>query len=68
MYANGQGVAKDYVEAYAWYNISAAIGSEMGATNRDNLERKMTPQQIADVQKRTKELKKLIAEKQAASK
>ena len=68
MYAKGQGVEKDYVEGYAWSNISAAKGNDDAAKYRDALESIMSPQQIADAQKRTKELKTLIAEKQAASK
>ena len=67
MYAKGQGVAKDYAEAYAWVNLAAAKDFKHAET-RDLIEKQMSPQQVADAQKRTKELKKLIAEKQAASK
>ena len=55
------------MDAYAWVNLAAAKDFKH-AEARDLLEKQMTPQQIADAQKRTKELKKLIAEKQAASK
>ena len=54
-YANGEGVAKDYAEAYAWYNL-AAKPVELAANSRDSLEKKMSPQQVAAGQKRTKEL------------
>jgi len=59
MYEIGNGIEKDYVEAYAWYNISAKNNSKF-AKFRDDLENKMSPQQIADAQKRTKQLRALI--------
>ena len=62
-YANGAGVTKDYLEAYAWYNLAAANGSEGGKLSRDELERKLLPQQVAEGQKRTKELAAKIAAK-----
>lgn len=64
MYQYGHGVEKDYVDAYAWFNLAAANGHEEAGENRNALEKQMSPQQIADAQKRTKELKKLIADKQ----
>ena len=67
MYLFGQGVEKDYVDAYAWFNLSAANGSDDAAWRRDSLVRLLSPQQISDAEKRRKELKKIIAEKQATS-
>ena len=61
-YATGQGVEKDYLEAYAWYNLAAKT-EEIAAKNRDDLEKKMCPQQVADAQKRTKELREQIEAK-----
>ena len=58
-YANGQGVEKDFAEAYAWYNLASKTDKE-AAENRDLLEKKMSPQQVADAQKRTKELRAKI--------
>ena len=57
---------KDYVDAYAWFNLAAANGSENAGKARNTSEKKMSPQQVADAQKRTKELKKLIADKKAS--
>ena len=59
MYVTGQGVEKDYAEAYAWWNLAAktSIGA---AKNRDDIERQMTPQQVAEGQRRTKELRALV--------
>lgn len=53
---------KDYAEAYAWYNLASKT-DEDAAKNRDDLEKKMSPQQVADAQKRTKELRAQIEAK-----
>ena len=58
-YASGKDVAKDYAEAYAWLNLAAAADPRAGK-DRDALEKKMTPQQVADAQKRTRELRAMI--------
>ena len=54
-YANGQGVAKDYVEAYKWVNLAAASKDEHTAKNvvkmRNWLESQMSPEQIAKAQR-----------------
>ena len=68
MYLFSQGVEKDYVEAYAWFNLSAENGYNMAAKRRDSLGRLMPPRQLTAAQKRTEELKKLIAEKLTDSK
>ena len=61
-YANGEGVEKDYVEAYAWFNLAAKT-KENAAKNRDDLEKIMSPEQVAAAQKRTKELRTQIEAK-----
>jgi TPR repeat protein len=55
MYARGQGVIQDNVYAYMWGNLSASNGNEIGGKLRDMVARKMTPAQIADAQKLTRE-------------
>lgn len=67
MYLFAQGVEKNHVDAYAWFNLSAANGSDNAAWRRDSIKRLLSPQQISDAEKRTEELKKLMAEEQAAS-
>jgi hypothetical protein len=52
MYAKGQGVTKDYVQAYMWSTLSSARGHQEGSANRDSIAKGMTPQEIADGQKR----------------
>ena len=61
-YYQGEGVAKNAVEAYAWINL-AAITDEFAKEKRADLEKTMTAQQIADGQKRSTELSALIKKK-----
>lgn len=51
MYNNGQAVRRDDVEAYKWYCLAAAQGNTHAVTNRDNLLRSLTPEQIAEGQR-----------------
>ena len=67
-YFFGDGVEQDYSEAYAWFNLSAEKGYNLAVKRRDESEKTMTRQQLSDVQERTKELKKLIADKLPTSK
>jgi uncharacterized protein len=55
MYGNGQGVAQDYVQAHKWFNLAGANGYEDGRKNRDNIEKRMTPAQIAQAQEMTRQ-------------
>ena len=55
MYHEGEGVPEDYVQAYAWFNLSAAQGYEGAEEARDSLQQQMTPAQIADAQKLSRE-------------
>ena len=63
-YRDGEGVEKDFVEAYAWWNLASATQKAPGKS-RDILEKKMSPQQVADAQKRTKELRAIVEAKAA---
>ena len=54
-YDEGQGVPKDSVEAYKWYNLAAAQGDERTAKMRSYLEKDMTPAQIAEGQRLSRE-------------
>jgi uncharacterized protein len=57
MYENGYGVSQDYVESYKWLILAAAQGDQFAVKFRDNLERKMSAQQIAEAQRLAKEFK-----------
>ena len=61
-YAKGEGVPEDDVQAYAWINLSAAQGDETAEQIRTALRQRMTPAQIADAQKLSRELAARIAE------
>ncbi len=50
------------MEAYAWCNL-AAKASEGAGKSRDDLEKKMTLQQVAEGRKRTRELQAMIEAK-----
>jgi hypothetical protein len=51
-YELGQGVQQDYVESDKWYILAVAGGEESAAGYRSSPEKKMTPVQIGEAQKR----------------
>jgi TPR repeat protein len=50
-YSMGNGVIKDYVEAYKWFNLAAAQGEKDAKEHLSEVEKNMTPEQIADAQR-----------------
>ena len=60
-YRLGEGVPKDSVTAYAWYNLAAAQGKEVATKNRAIVARQMTPNQIAEAQRLSRQLVARIA-------
>ena len=66
-YADGLGVAKDEIEAYAYWNL-AQITHEMGRSYLAGLEVNLPPEARLRGQQRTKELQKEIEAKIAAKK
>jgi len=64
MYGGGEGVPKDYVIAYAWYNLAASQGNNDAQKFTDLLtDGMMTPNQIEEGQKLSRELYKKIYNK-----
>jgi uncharacterized protein len=61
MYSIGLGVPQGYVEAYMWFDLAASRHSagteaaEWAVRNRDSLAPQMTPSQIAEAQRLTRE-------------
>ena len=51
MYKEGRGVAQDYVQAHKWLNIASARGHKDAKTRRQEVEKKMSAQQIAEAQR-----------------
>ena len=62
MYDDGEGVPKDDVQAYVWINLAAAQGDEEAKQDRTLIRQRMTPAQIAEAQKLSRELAAWIAE------
>jgi TPR repeat protein len=61
-YAKGEGVEQDNISAHAWFNIAAsrfaasdAGNRNLAISNREAVARKLTPEEIADAQKRARE-------------
>ena len=50
LYDKGLGVIQDYVEAHKWFNLAASRGDVAALAERDALEAKMTPTQLASAQ------------------
>ena len=67
LYGIGQGMPRDYAEAYFWYDLGAAdrpdaSNAEDAAGLRDDAASHLTPDQLADAQKR---VRKWLEEHQA---
>lgn len=50
-FRRGQGVPRDQVLAYMWLNIASSNGNKNAIQFRNLLEKKMSPQQIAEAQR-----------------
>ncbi len=66
-YLAGLCVPKDNVEAYKWFNLAAARGNQDAKTELDTLEPQMTPEQVIEAQKLTREYKPGASAKTADS-
>jgi hypothetical protein len=54
-YADGDCGPQDYVLGYMWLNLAAGSGEEEAVRRRDIITQKMTPEQIAEAQKLSRE-------------
>ena len=61
MYNEGSGVPQDYVSAHMWFNLAAARGNEKARDDRNNLAKRMTPDQIAKAQRMAREFEYSVA-------
>ena len=68
MYRKGQGVPKDYEQAYAWLNLSASSGILEATKQRETLEQKMTAEQIAMAQRLSKQITQEILQRKSIKK
>jgi TPR repeat protein len=60
MYMSGQGVPRDYMQAYKWLNLAASQHSpgsdrDHSVRNRDLAAAQLTPAQIAEAQRLARE-------------
>ena len=59
LYANGEGVPRDTVMAHMWYTLAAlrlaGDARDRAVTNRESLEARMTPEQIAEAHRLARE-------------
>jgi hypothetical protein len=55
LYAEGRGVSQDYVQAHMWFNLAAELGHARMSTQIDQIAKKMSPLQIAESQRLTRE-------------
>ena len=57
MFRDGKGVIQDYVQAHMWFNIAMAEEKNIDSTRKstNEIEKKMTPNQIAEAQKMARE-------------
>ncbi|HEY1748568.1 MAG TPA: tetratricopeptide repeat protein [Xanthobacteraceae bacterium] len=64
MYELGNGVPQDYVLAYMWFTLVASHGTRAYATRSiDRVAQQMSPEQIAEAQKRAREWKPTLEPK-----
>jgi uncharacterized protein len=56
-YIRGLGVPQDFVLAYMWFNLAAGQGLQNARDDRDKLIRYMTPAQISEAQRLSREWK-----------
>ncbi len=51
MYAKGQGVPQDYVQAYRWYTLAASQGIDLAGKFKDHLKKSMSLNELAEAQR-----------------
>ena len=67
LYEQGSGVPRNFVQAYAWYNLAASKGLAEAVEARDRMEPKLTSAQLADAHKTTVKLVSQISGEQGRS-
>jgi len=61
-YRDGKDIPKDYIEAYAWFDVAAAILDDERVAERDELIKSMTAEQLAQAQQRSRDYFKKYVE------
>lgn len=55
LYATGQGVDIDLVEAHKWFNLASVRGIRRALIDRAELARDMSPSEVAEAQRQARE-------------
>jgi uncharacterized protein len=55
-HAEGKGVPQNYVEAYIWFNLAAAVGLRAAAEDRDRFADKMSAEQLVQAQRKATDM------------
>jgi TPR repeat protein len=61
--SDGLGPKQDYVEAYLWYRVAAEGGDRVAKVSARRLKTKLSPDQLQQVEKEIRKLRKRIEEK-----
>lgn len=64
-YKYGQGVALDRTEAYAWLTLAAANGAKIALRSREDVARRLSPQELEWAQVRARQLRGELRGKRA---
>jgi len=62
MYALGEGILQDYIEAHKWFNLAASQGKEGARSAREEVAKRMTSTQVARAQQLAREWEPETAE------
>ena len=55
IYLRGNGTARDYVQAFKWFDISRQMGLLDGLWQRDQVKKEMTADQISEAERLAEE-------------
>ena len=55
MYINGEGVRRNYVQGYMWLSLAAKQGYKRAVSSQGQLEREMTPGELAEAERFARE-------------
>ncbi|MDM5061355.1 sel1 repeat family protein [Aeromonas salmonicida] len=53
LYLHGKGIPKNYKEAYFWFSLAQAHGSVLARKMTEDIEQRLTPTNLSDVQNKT---------------
>ncbi|QSR47007.1 tetratricopeptide repeat protein [Aeromonas veronii] len=58
LYLHGKGIPKNYKEAYFWFSLAQAHGTVSARKMTDDIEKRLTPTDLSDIQNKTYEFHK----------